>query len=150
MTARIEIKGLGKLIKKINKLEKMDAVKVALKNAATMLAGEMAEYPPETAANRPPTPFWIRGRGLQTASGNLYNSGNIANSWEKAKPTIRNKGFTVAIGTNVSYAPFVQAHDRQARWMRDIGWQTDQQVLDDNKDEVKAELADAINKIINS
>ena len=150
MTARIEIKGLGKLIKKINKLEKMDAVKAALKNAATMLAGEMAEYPPETAANRPPTPFWIRGRGLQTASGNLYNSGNIANSWEKAKPTIRNKGFTVAIGSNVSYVRFVQSDDDQAMAMKKIGWQTDQQVLDDNKDEVKAELADAINKIINS
>ena len=150
MTARIEIKGLDKLVKKINTLQKMDALKAALKNAAYMLAGEMAEYPPETAANRPPTPFYIRGRGLQTASGNLFNSGNIANSWERAKPTIRNKGFTVAIGSNVSYVRFVQAHDKQARWMKDIGWQTDQQVLDDNKNEVKAELADAINKIINS
>ena len=150
MTARIEIKGLDKLVKKIDKLGKMDAVKVALKQAATFLAGEMAEYPPQTAANQPPTPFYIRGRGLQTASGNLFNSGNIANSWERAKPQIRDRGMTVAIGSNVSYVRFVQSKDDQARWMKDIGWQTDQQVLDENKDEVTEYLADAIHKIINS
>ena len=149
MTARIEIKGLDKLVKKIKKIEQMDAVKAALKNAATILAGEMADYPPETAANRPPVPFYIRGRGLQTARGNLGNTENLANSWEGAKPQIRDKGFTVIIGTNVSYAPYVQSDDFQARWMKDIGWQTDKQVLDDNEDEVTEYLGDAIRKVLN-
>ena len=150
MTARIEIKGLDKLVKKINKLEQMDAVKAALKQSATILAGKMAEYPSQTAANQPPVPYYIRGRGTQTGSGNLGNSEDLGQKWRGAKPQIRDRGFTVAIGTNVSYAPFVQSQDRQARWMKTIGWQTDQRVLDENKDEVKEYLADAINKIINS
>ena len=150
MTARIEIKGLDKLVKKINKLEQMDAVKAALKQSATFLAGKMAEYPPQTAANQPPTPFYIRGRGTQTGSGNLGNSEDLGQKWRGAKPQIRGKGFTVAIGTNVSYARFVQSQDDQAMAMKKIGWQTDQRVLDENKDEVKEYLADAINKIINS
>ncbi len=150
MTARIQIKGLDKLVKKINKLEQMDAVKAALKNAALMLAGEMAEYPPQTAANQPPVPYYIRGRGTQTASGNLGNSEDLANKWRGAKPRISNKGFTATIGTNVSYAPFVQSDDFQARWMKDIGWQTDKQVLEENEKEVTEELSDAIKKIINS
>ena len=149
MTARIEIKGLDKLVKKINTLEKMDAVKAALKQSATFLAGKMAEYPSQTAANQPPVPYYIRGRGTQTASGNLGNSEDLGQKWRGAKPQIRNKGFTVAIGTNVSYAPFVQAHDRQARWMKSIGWKTDQQVLDKNKDKAKEYLVDAIEKVLN-
>ena len=150
MTARIEIKGLDKLVTKVNKLEQMDAVKASLKQAATFLAGKMAEYPSQTAANQPPVPYYIRGRGTQTGSGNLGNSEDLGQKWRGAKPQIRDRGFTVAIGTNVSDAPFVQSQDRQARWMRTIGWQTDQKVLDKNKDEVKEYLVDAINKIINS
>ena len=70
--------------------------------------------------------------------------------WRAARPQIRNRGFTVAIGTNVSYARFVQSQDDQSMMMKVIDWQTDQKVLDKNKDEVKEYLADAINKIINS
>ena len=109
----------------------------------------MAEYPSQTAANQPPVPYYIRGRGTQTASGNLGNSEDLGQKWRGAKPQIRDKGFTVAIGTNVSYAPFVQAHDRQARWMKSIGWKTDQQVLDKNKDKAKEYLVDAIEKVLN-
>lgn len=150
MTARIEIKGLDKLVKKINKLEQMDTVKAALKNAAIFLAGEMAEYPSQTAANQPPVPYYIRGRGTQTGSRNLGNSEDLGQKWQGAKPRVSNKGFTVVIGTNVSYAPYVQSDEFQARWMKDIGWQTDKTVLEENEDEVTEYLSDAIAKIINS
>ena len=150
MTARIQIKGLDELIKKVNTLEKMDAVKAALKQAATHLAGEMAEYPPQTAANQPPVPFYVRGRGTQTATRNLGNSEDLGQKWRAANPKIRDGGMTVVIGTNVSYAPYVQSDEFQARWMKQIGWQTDKTVLEDNEDEVTEYLSDAIAKIINS
>ena len=128
MTARIEIKGLDKLIRKIDTLEKMDAVKGALRLAGKEIEKRMKKYPPEK-----PESTYQRTKLL-------------GQSWTTQT---RDKGFTVIVGNNVEYGPFVQSQKDQA-WMHKDFWHTDEQVVEEDGDKVKAMLADAINKIINS
>ena len=49
-----------------------DAMKSAGDDTGKLIVRQpgLMNYPPTTAANMPPTPFYIRGRGTQYASGN--------------------------------------------------------------------------------
>ena len=145
MPAYIEFKGLEPLMKKVKTIGQMKAVKAALLNAGNDVKGIISEYPDPTAANQPPVPYYIRGRGMQTASGNLLNSEDLADSWAI---TTRDHGFTVVIGNNVSYAPFVQSKEFQARWMKDIGWKTEVEVMEKETDRVVEWVLKAVKKII--
>lgn len=60
------------------------------------------EYPAETSANRPPTPYYIRNRGTQYKSYNKGESENIGKQW-----SVRSSGYGVTIGNRASYAPYV-------------------------------------------
>lgn len=43
----------------------------------------MQEYPPETDANRPPPPYYIRGTGRVLRGGKiLFTSGQLGSNWE--------------------------------------------------------------------
>lgn len=159
MTARIEIKGLEKLAKKIKTLEQMEAVKQVLKDSAREMAGHMKVYPPSSEANVPRTvagtgtvlPWYERGWGTRYIGGGGRNtSEKLDKSWAGAKPQIRKKGLEVAIGTNVSYAPFVQAHDEQATFHKKRGWKTEKQILEREQDGIVDQLKDDIQKIIDS
>jgi hypothetical protein len=74
-------------------------------------------YPPATAANQPPTPYYIRGRGTQYASKNLNNSERLGTRW--ATETYGQLG--MKISNPVTYAQYVHGTE-QAAAMGRIGW----------------------------
>ena len=76
----------------------------------------LRKYPPATSANQPPTPYYIRGRGTQTAHGNLNNSERLGTQFYTEA-----QGYITAIGNRASYAPFVVGEE-QARAMGAKGW----------------------------
>lgn len=77
----------------------------------------LQNYPPSTSANQPPTPYYIRGTGMQTsANRNLNNSENLGKQW-----TTKREGWTARIGNRASYAKWVHG-DEQAAAMAKIGW----------------------------
>lgn len=76
----------------------------------------LQKYPPMTAANAPPTPYYIRGRGTQTASGNRHNSERLGTNW-----VVEHGHFYTEIGNRVSYAHWVHGDD-QASFMAPKGW----------------------------
>ena len=76
----------------------------------------LRNYPPSTAANLPPTPYYIRGRGTQYASRNAGDSERLGTQW-----TIQRRGYSTHIGNRASYAKWVHG-DEQASWMANIGW----------------------------
>ena len=77
----------------------------------------LQNYPPSTSANQPPTPYYIRGVGMQTsASRNLMNSENLGKQW-----TTKREGWTARIGNRASYAKWVHG-DEQAEAMGAKGW----------------------------
>lgn len=46
------------------------------------IVGAMREYPPETDANRPPPPYYIRGVGRVLRGGKiLFTSGQLGSNW---------------------------------------------------------------------
>lgn len=129
----IELEGLDKLVSKLHKFP----VKIARNLGA---AGEesakdvilptegLQNYPPTTAANEPPVPYYIRGRGTQYATRNLMNSERVGTKW-----TIVRRGFNTIIGNPVSYSRYLHG-DEQAKAMKSIGWK---KLFDTAKEKLK-------------
>lgn len=76
----------------------------------------LAKYPPETDANRPPTPYYIRNRGMQYKTKNTGKSERYGTQYYVKRDT---NG--TAIGNRASYAKYL-AGEEQARSMAKIGW----------------------------
>ncbi|MHA2163810.1 MAG: hypothetical protein ACXABF_15445, partial [Candidatus Thorarchaeota archaeon] len=117
---KIEIEGVDKLVKAFNKfpVEITKTMKQAGSESANMILAErgLRKYPPATAANRPPTPFYIRGRGTQLKNRNLHNSERLGTQWY-----ILQKKFVTTISNRASYAKWVHG-EQQARFMASKGW----------------------------
>jgi len=76
----------------------------------------LRNYPPATAANLPPTPYYIRGRGMQYANHNDGRSERYGTQFY-----IQRRGAMTTIGNRASYAEWL-AGQNQARRMAAIGW----------------------------
>src|SRR3990172_7541026 len=76
----------------------------------------LRRYPPAGPANFPPTPYYIRGRGLQTGSRNYNNSERLGTQFY-----VQVEKFNTTIGNRASYAKYVVG-EQQARAMGRIGW----------------------------
>jgi len=72
-------------------------------------------YPPSGKGNAPPVPYYIRGVGTQTASGNLLNSERLGTKWKVRK------GWSTRVGNVASYADKVHG-PQQVGAMARIGW----------------------------
>ena len=71
-------------------------------------------YPPATAANQPPAPFYLRGLGMVTKYGsgtNELSSETLGKQWNVAV-----NGYKTTIGNSASYAKWVHG-DEQAKGM---------------------------------
>jgi hypothetical protein len=77
----------------------------------------LRHYPPATAANRPPTPYYIRGRGMQTKHGNTGSSERLGTRW-----TVYLEMYQVKISNRTTYAKWVHGDETQAKAMGRIGW----------------------------
>lgn len=73
-------------------------------------------YPPPTSGNAPPTPYYIRGRGTETARGNLYNSERLGTQFY-----VKSQPLKTYIGNRASYAPAVIG-EFQDSLFKFIGW----------------------------
>jgi hypothetical protein len=153
MSTTIRINGMDELMKKINSLEQMDGVKHAMRAAALHVKGKIAEYPPESDANRAGRiPSWYeRGWGTKWnlaggGTGGVKTSETLGRRWTIGQ---RNNGLTQIIGNNVSYGPAVQDPAQQSATMKRIGWKTTKQVADEEAATVVKFIQDEIDKILN-
>jgi hypothetical protein len=102
------------------------------------------KYPPMTDANRPPVPYYIRGRGTQTAHGNLGNSERLGTQWY-TKPA----GTGTWIGNRASYAQYVHGdEDEQAKAMAAIGWKRLIDVINARMPEIVKVYQAWVNKLL--
>lgn len=119
---QITIKGLDKLQKNMAKVaaDLPKYVQGAQLEISDEILNErgLRSYPPATAANAPPPPFYIRGRGMQTsASRNDMRSERLGTRWQSV-PYGR---MGMKISNPVSYARFVHGEE-QAGHMARKGW----------------------------
>ena len=52
------------------------------------------------------------------------------------------------MGNNVSYGPYVQDPDKQASWMKAIGWKTTDQIAEQETSNVNKIVAKAIERAL--
>ncbi len=119
---KVEIEGVDILLKAFVKFPReiartmSQAGHEAARKEILATEGLGNNYPPETDANRPPTPYYERGRGTVTASGTNYISERLGSKWH-----VRRIGAQVEIGNTASYAGLVHG-DKQRANMKKIGW----------------------------
>ena len=120
---QIEIKGLDRLLAAFKQFPRQ--VAKAMGDAGDEAAKEILKtrgagwnYPGKTAANAPPTPYYIRGVGTETAHGNLMNSERLGTKWVVKR---ERGGWNVRVGNVASYADKVHG-PRQVSAMARIGW----------------------------
>lgn len=101
----------------------------------------LKKYPPATAANKPPFPYYIRGRGTQTKTRNLGNSEKYGTRFYTAV-----KGREVTVGNSASYAKWL-AGDTQAAHMGRIGWRKLSDVVNEKLPEIRNIYQKWVNKL---
>jgi hypothetical protein len=151
MTDGIRLEGMEEILSKLDNLEDLQKVRPAMMAGALHIKGKIAKYPAKTKANSPsnPTGRWYeRGFGTRTKTGRAYpTSETLGKKWTVAN---RDKGFTKVIGNNVSYGPFVQSAEKQAKFHERRGWKTDEQVIDEEQDTVLDFVKDRVDRILES
>jgi hypothetical protein len=89
----------------------------AVKNEILPTEG-IQTYPPESAGNQPPPPYYIRGQGTQVSySRNLNNSERLGTRWNTTGVP-----YGVSLSNAASYSGFVHGRETQAEAMGRIGW----------------------------
>ena len=121
-TVTIRIEGLDQLKANFARLKNEidQTVGAAGKEAAKEILDTegLRKYPPATAANAPPTPYYVRGRGMQYANSNNGKSERYGSQW-----TVESQGFQTTISNRASYAPYLGG-DPPAKPMAAIGWRS--------------------------
>ena len=119
-TISLKIDGLDKLEAALKKAPAV--IDDAVEGAGNQIGNVILEtrgirlYPPAGSGNRPPTPYWVRGVGLQTARGNRNNSQMM-----NKKFTVKTASRVITIANNATYAGYVIG-EKQSSAMGRIGW----------------------------
>lgn len=119
----VELKGLDELNRAMQKFPKTVAKNLgaAGKEAAedVILPTEgLRNYPTATAANKPPTPYYIRGVGTQTQSANYLNSERLGTRWN-----VTRRGHETRVSNPASYARYVHGEEQAvAMTQKGKGW----------------------------
>jgi len=121
MTIEIRPEGFDKLERALHQFP--DAIDRNMINAGKEAAEEVLEteglrrYPPATAANQPPAPYYQRGSGTIYASGRSSGtSENYGKKWN-----VQASRYNTEISNSASYAPYL-AGEQQAKHMQRLGW----------------------------
>ena len=152
MTESIHIKGLDKLVGKLDTIAKLRVVKAGIKAGGLHIKGKIAKYPPRTIANMPgpyPKRWYQRGWGSKYARlsggiGGRQTSETLARRWT-IRP--RDAGMSVVVGNNVSYGIFVQG-EKQAAFHERRGWKTTEMIAKSEGPEVRELIAKAIRQAL--
>lgn len=120
-TIRITVKNADRIADAMRKVPQ--ALRKTFTSAGKEAAAEILttpgiqQYPPADAANAPPPPYYIRGRGMQYKSRNDHRSERYGSRW-----TTKSEGYTTVIGNSASYAPYLTDSELQSRLMAARGW----------------------------
>jgi hypothetical protein len=131
----------GDLEKVARKLNVLPAFKDGIKAGAIYVKGVIAEYPPMSSGNMPgayPKKWYVRGKGPHWAlkGGGIHfrrTSEVLGKRWTHK---IFNDGLSAVVGNNASYAPYVQSREHQPPWHKAHGWNTAENVVETENDEV--------------
>lgn len=153
----IRLEGLPELVAKLRRLSDLRRVIAAVKSAAGHVKRQFQEYPPRASLTR----MSVYGQTFQSERQRRYffaalrdgrievpyrrggspGSRNIKQSWTV---TTSNGGMTAEIGTNAPYAGWLHRHGQQSRYHAAVGWRTDQEIMDAERETVVGYITDAV------
>lgn len=146
MPAAIEIKGVEEVMAKLGRAAGLDVLQSPMQRALYRIEYDIKVYPPPAKQRDGyKGPIYRRGYGFE---GGPATSERLRDSWT-TKITRFGGGLRGAVGTNVSYAPYVQ-HDRSFPKPRQTlkhiatGWITDKRVIEQNARRIIADFEAAI------
>ncbi len=121
---KITVEGLDKIMAGLNKFPRQIGIYIGkaggeAANRVVLPTQGLQKYPPATAANFPPYPFYERGKGVQTSQWhNTGSSEKFGTQWYTKRELSE---FTTEIGNRASYGIYVSG-DRQPAHMAAKGW----------------------------
>lgn len=124
----IHIEGIDKLFAKLDRAQALETLRAPMQRSLYRLQRDMADYP------------------LVPPASNYQRTGTLGRRWTTSQPQINRTmdGLQGRIGNVTEYAPFVQSRQFQRPVFRRIGWQTDEQVLERNLDDIQRDFEQAI------
>lgn len=141
-----DIKGINELEAKLKRvgvsLNKYTQAGASEAGKNLIMAEGLKKYPPLTAANQPPTPYYIRGTGMQYKTWNDKKSKSLGKKF-----TVEKISYGAKIGNNVSYAPYVIG-EKQSAVMEGIGWKNLPEYAKEKIDDIKETLSKWIRKAL--
>lgn len=122
----IDIEGIDKLFSKLDRVQAISTLRPPMQRSVYRLQRDMAQYPPAR-----PGSSYIR-------------TGTLGRRWT-TQVTETSDGLTGKTGNNTSYGPFVQSQMFQAA-VHQGRWQTDEQVLERNREAIQADFERTIQR----
>lgn len=127
----IELDGLEEILRNVDSIAKLEGLQAALLAGGEQVKRKVVVYPPQTMANSPdnPTGRWYertygpRWRRRDGSVGGSPTSEDLKHSWN-----VQAIGQTVVVGTDTTYAPYVHDKEKQAKFHKDRGWKTIQDI----------------------
>jgi hypothetical protein len=143
----IEVKGIEKLTANLGKFGKeiisnLGAAGAEAAQDVILPTRGLQRYPPSTAANQPPPPYYVRGRGTQTQKGNRGNSERYGTQF-----VVQKRGLETIIGNRAGYAPYLGG-EKQSTVAALHGWRILKDVAEEKIGQIKARYQAWINKTI--
>jgi len=121
----LEIEGAEALLRKFGVLGSLDILEDPVKRGALLIAAALAVYP-----NEKENSSYVRGGP---------KSQKLGATWLGSTERTRRDGsdsILGIVGTNVTYAPWVQSERFQTAMHRETGWKTDQAVAQEKRAEI--------------
>lgn len=115
----------------LSSLEGTQHLRDAMETSLAILHDNIARYPRQRTGSR-----YVRGRGMANAQGRVtrLTSQRLGTRWT-TKITSSATELRGKVGNNVTYGPYVQDAQRQARVHAGV-WSTDQSVMDLHRGEI--------------
>jgi len=144
----IEIKGMEQLQAKLKRFKQELGAYVtsaSVEESESLLDNTVGlrKYPPETAANKLPTPYYIRGMGTQYKSRNNMKSEQLGTKW-----VVKKAPFGARVMNTASYSQYVHGK-KQASALANIGWRRIDDVFPGAKDKIVKRIDVWIKKLLN-
>lgn len=161
MSVRVDIEfdddELKRLVKRIKQVDNPPGQARAMSAVVALVRGDIAQYPPESEANKPGRVrevngrsirlgHYVRGSGWVTPGGRrLENSEALGRRWTDK---VTQGGQVGEVGNNASYVRWVQDEDKQAGFHKARGWSTVQEVIERRRVAIRTILLQPIKALL--
>jgi len=137
----IDLKGVTKMLVRYEQgdLVAQQLLTKSMQQAVDLTGANAEIYAPESEANQPPTPYYIRGVGTQYANSNRGESKQLNTHWNKVVE-LHDNGVVGRVSNDAPYGHWVHGQTMQAWFhkLADRKWRTVGKIASDMRPKINA------------